>query len=558
MDGEGTDVVVVGSGGAGLAAALSAAVAGAQVTVLERTELVGGSTAVSGGGIWVPGNHHMPEAGVEDSPDEALAYCRRLVAGKMPDELVETFVDQAPEMIRYLETNTSLRFRPMSWPDYHPEIEGARRGGRMLESEPFPSRLLGEWAARVRTGPVLTAPITLEEQSVTWRLGYSPEKLDRELIKERAAAGLVTMGRALISGLLEACLGKGVRLVTNARAIDLVRADTGAITGIRYLRTDSDSPVTETRALDMRDTELRAPVVVLASGGYEWDTELTRSFLPGPLTHPTTPPFGSGDGLRMAMDVGAGLANMSEAWWYPASNVPDDTYEGLPLNRFVATERTAPHCILVNRSGRRFVNEAANYNDMMKAFFDFDPVAYRFRNLPCWSVMDEQYRRRYSIASARPGRPDPDWLIRAGSLNELADRLGVDAGGLGETVERFNQFARAGRDPDFGRGDSYYDRFHGDPEAPHPNLGTIEVAPFYALAVHPGCVGTKGGPVTDSRGRVLDTRGRVIPGLFAAGNVAASPAGPAYFGGGCSIAMALTWGYLAGRSGAEIIRSRGG
>lgn len=543
----GTDVVVVGSGGAGLAAALTAAQEGARVTVLERTSLVGGSTAVSGGGIWVPGNHHMLAAGFDDSREEAITYCGRLVAGKMPDDLVEAFVDSAREMIRYLEANTSLRFRPMSWPDYHPEMEGAKPSGRMVESTLFASTSLGEWAERVRTGPVLAMPITLEEQSVTWRLGYTPEKLDRQMVRERSAAGLVTMGRALISGLLEACLSRGVRVLTQARATGLVRGSSGAVAGVRYSSGDADSYGVVAR-------ELGAPAVVLASGGYEWDRELTRSFLPGPLTHPTTPPFGTGDGLRMAMEAGAGLANMSEAWWYPASNVPDDTYEGLPLNRFVATERTAPHCILVNRSGRRFVDEAANYNDMMKAFFDFDPVAYRLRNLPCWSVMDDQYRRRYSIASARPGRPDPEWLINAQSLQELAKRIGVDPRGLETTVERFNEFARAGRDPEFGRGDSYYDRFHGDPEAPHPNLGTIEVAPFYALEVHPGCVGTKGGPVTDARARVLDTRREVIPGLFAAGNVAASPAGPAYFGGGCSIAMALTWGYLAGATAARTFR----
>ena len=549
LDGE-TDVVVVGSGGAGLAAALTASGAGARVTVLERTPLVGGSTAVSGGGIWVPGNHHMAEAGVDDSREEAIAYCRRLVAGKMPDELVEAFVDRAPEMIRYLEANTSLRFRPMSWPDYHPEMEGAKPSGRMLESGLYPTTGLGVWAELVRNGPVLAMPITLEEQSVTWRLGYTPEKLDRQAVKERAAAGLVTMGRALISGLLEACLRQGVRVLTEARAVELCHRDSRRVSGVRYTQGSHDAPPHAER-------EALASAVVLASGGFEWDAQLTRSFLPGPLTHPTTPPFGHGDGLRMAMDVGAGLANMSEAWWYPASNVPGDTYEDLGLNRFVATERTAPHCILVNQAGQRFVNEAANYNDMMKAFFDFDPVGYRWRNLPCWSVMDEQYRRRYSIASARPGRPDPEWLARADTIEELADRIGVDATGLTTTLDRFNQFVRTGRDSDFGRGDSYYDRFHGDPHAPHPNLGSIEVAPFYALAVHPGCVGTKGGPLTDTEARVLDTRGRVIPGLFAAGNVAASPAGPAYFGGGCSIAMALTWGYLAGTTAARTLQEPG-
>ena len=210
------DVVVIGSGGAGLAAALSAAHGGATVTVLERTALVGGSTAVSGGGVWVPGNHHMAEGGQADSRDEALTYCRRLVQGRMPDELVEAFVDTAPEMVTFLEGQTGLRFRLLSWPDYHPEMEGAKRSGRMLESDLFSTGGLGEWADRVRTGPVLALPITLEEQTVTWRLAYTPEQLDRDTVRDRAAAKQVTMGRALVAGLLEACLARNVTITTEA------------------------------------------------------------------------------------------------------------------------------------------------------------------------------------------------------------------------------------------------------------------------------------------------------------------------------------------------------
>jgi len=491
----------------------------------------------------------MAAAGLLDSREEELVYCRRLVAGKVPDELVEAFVDAAPEMIRYVESRTDIRFRPLSWPDYHPEMEGAKRAGRMLESEVFDTKGLGEWAARIRTGPVLALPITLEEQSVTWQLGYTPTKFDREMVKSRAEAGQVTMGRALIAGLLQACLARGVRVVTGARVLDLMRDPAGSMRGVLGRGPDPADDA-DSSTVD-QDFAIEAEAVILASGGFEWDEGLNRSFLAGPLTHPTTPPSGDGDGLRMAMSAGAALANMTEAWWYPASSVPGDTYEGVGLNRFVATERTAPHCIVVNEDGLRFVNEAANYNDMMKSFFHFDERSYRWRNLPCWAIMDGQYRQRYSIASIRPGSPDPEWLPSAPSVDELAVLIGVDPRGLGETIERFNGFVRDGKDLDFGRGESYYDRFHGDPTSPHPNLGTLEDPPFYALRVYPGCVGTKGGPLTNGRAEVLDVRGVVIPGLFAAGNVAASPAGPAYFGGGCSIAMAMTWGYLAGAAAAE-------
>jgi len=532
------EVVVAGSGAAGLVAALSAAEAGARVTVVERSAHVGGTTAVSGGGIWVPQNHHMVEMGADDSRDEALAYCRRMVDGRMPDDLIVTFVDTAPRVVRFLEEHTPLRLHAMSWPDYHPEMEGARRTGRMLEPDVFDKSVLGEWADRVRPAPVLAMPITLEEQTVTWQLGYTPQKLDVRAVKARAAAGQVTVGHALVAALLKGCLDRDVTVLTGTRARRLLRDGTGRIAGVRC--DSGGGPI-----------DVQADATVLATGGFEWDESLKRSFLNGPLTHPTSPPFGEGDGLRMAMEAGAALANMSEAWWYPASSVPGDWYEGRPLSRFVATERTAPHCILVNRFGQRFVNEAANYNDMMKAFYHFDANGYFWRNIPCWSLMDSQYRRRYNIAAARPGSPDPDWLLRADSLEDLAETLGIDAGRLTATVKRFNDFARAGRDPDYGRGDSYYDRFHGDPAAPHPNLGTIEEPPFYALEVHPGCVGTKGGPLTDTSAQVLDVTGAPIAGLFAAGNVAASPSGPAYFGGGCSIGMAVTWGYLAGVAAAR-------
>jgi 3-oxosteroid 1-dehydrogenase len=298
-----------------------------------------------------------------------------------------------------------------------------------------------------------------------------------------------------------------------------------------------------------------AGAVVLATGGYEWNPELSSRFLPGPLTHPHSPPANVGDGLLMAMEVGADLANMNEAWWYPAASIPGDEYEGRPLARFVGVERTAPHSIMVDRFGRRFVNEAANYNDMQKAFFSFDANDYTTRHLPCWVVFDRQYRSRYPVVTARPGGRDPEWLAVHDTVEGLAHAVGIDPVGLTETIERWNRLVHAGRDRDYGRGDSAYDRFHGDPSAPHPNLGTIEQGPFFALPVHVGSVGTKGGPRIDGHGRVLHVRDRPIPGLYGAGNVVASPAGPAYYGGGTSIGMGLVWGHFAGDHAASFATS---
>ncbi|HZQ88019.1 MAG TPA: FAD-dependent oxidoreductase [Acidimicrobiales bacterium] len=530
---DGVDVVVVGSGAAALAAALSAHDAGATVAIVERADSVGGTTAVSGGGVWMPRNH---VSGADDSREQALAYMTRLSAGRTPLEHLVRYVDEGPDILAGLEKRTRLRFGPISWPDYHPEMDGARQSGRMLEPALFDAAFLGDWATRLRRAPVLGLPLTLQESTVEWTPSYTPERYDGAEIKRRVSARQVACGQALVAGLLDGCVTRGIEPVLRARAVEVMARD-GAVAGLVIEQ-------------DGRRVDVDARAVVLASGGFEWSGELRSRFLPGPLTHPTSPPGNEGDGLLMAMELGADLANMNEAWWYPAGAVPGEQYEGRQLSRFVAVERTAPHSIIVDRFGRRFVNEAANYNDMQKAFFAFDANEAAPRHLPCWVVFDRQFRSRYPILTARPGGPDPDWVVVADTLDGLAAKGGIDAIGLAETVQRWNGLVAGGRDRDFGRGDSYYDRFHGDPTAPHPNLGTIEEPPFYALPVHLGAVGTSGGPRVDARGRVQHVRDRPIPGLYGAGNAIASPAGPAYFGGGTTIGMALVWGHLAGQDAA--------
>ena len=537
-------IVVVGTGAAALAAAVAAHDRGARVVIVERSESVGGTTAVSGGGIWMPGNHHMAEQGVDDSRAEALAYMTTMTAGRSPTGLLERYVDQGPGIVADLERTTPLRLRAMSWPDYHPEMAGAKPAGRMLEPEIFGAESLGPWRTRLRKAPVLGLPMTLQEATADWRPAYFPEGFDAAEIGRRVAARQLACGQALIGALLLACLQRGIEPMLETRATEIAM-DGGAVSGL----------VVESAG---RRTRLDTRAVVLASGGYEWNTALRSRFLPGPLTHPHSPPTNEGDGLLMAMEVGADLANMNEAWWYPAASLPGEEYEGRPLARFVGVERTAPHTVIVNRFGERFVNEAANYNDMQKAFFSFDANEYASRNLPCWVVFDRQYRSRYPVVGARPGDPDPEWILVHESLDGLAALAGIEPVGLTETVERWNRFVADGRDRDFGRGRSAYDRFHGDPSAPHPNLGTIEQGPFYALPIYVGSVGTKGGPRIDGDGRILHVRDRPIPGLYGAGNVIASPAGPAYYGGGTSIGMGLVWGHLAGSHAASFVMAGAG
>jgi 3-oxosteroid 1-dehydrogenase len=534
------DVVVVGSGGAALAAALAAHDAGAAVALVERSDSVGGTTAVSGGGVWMPCNH---VTGEDDSREPALAYMRRLSGGRASSELLARYVDDGPGILAGLEQRTKLRFGPISWPDYHPEMDGARRSGRMVEPRLFDTSGLGSWSKRVRRAPVLGLPLTLQESTVEWTPSFTPDRYDADEIKRRVQAGLVACGQALIGALLEACLRRGIEPVLATRAVEIIgRGPT--VAGLVAER-------------DGRRFDIPARAVVLASGGYEWNADLCSRFLPGKLTHPTSPPVNEGDGLLMAMGLGAELGNMNEAWWYPAAAVPGEEYEGRQLARFMAVERTAPHSIIVDRFGHRFVNEAANYNDMQKAFFAFDANEARARHVPCWVVFDRQYRSKYPVINVRPGAPDPAWLVAAPSLEELAVRVGIDPVELTGTVARWNGFVALGRDRDYGRGDSYYDRFHGDPRAAHPTLGTVECPPFYACPVHVGAVGTSGGPRIDARGRVQHVHDRPIPGLYGAGNAIASPAGPAYFGGGTTIGMGLVWGHIAGVDAAAYVRGKG-
>jgi succinate dehydrogenase/fumarate reductase flavoprotein subunit len=355
-----------------------------------------------------------------------------------------------------------------------------------------------------------------------------------DVIADRVQRGLVAGGGALVGMLLRGCLDRGIPIELNTRVRELVR-DGRRVVGA----------VAEREGEALR---LDAAAVLLATGGYEWNAELRATFLPGRMTHPASPPGLEGDGLRMAMEVGADLGNMTEAWWFPTIADPVETYDGQPLARLCFAERIAPHSMMVNRHGRRFVNEAANYNDMAKAFQYFDPNGYEYANQPCWAILDAQHRANYSLGTTLPGMPDPEWVTSDDTPEGLAAKVGIDAKGLVESLTRFNEFARAGEDPDFGRGESWYDRCTGDPQSPHSNLGTIEQPPFYAVPVHLGALGTKGGPKIDTQGRVLDVRGRAIPRLYGAGNVVAGLSGPGYYGAGTTLAIAVTEGFISGET----------
>ena len=527
------DVIVVGSGGAGLTAALAAAVGGARVAVLERGDTFGGTTAFSGGSLWIPANRCMVAAGVHDSRDDAITYIGRLALGRTPRALIEAFVDQCNPLVAFLEQYTGAHFEA-NWehPDYQPELPGARSGGRTLQGDVFDTNTLGPLKDSIRAG-YANLPLTKLELDA-W--GKGPVKLetwDFSLIAERMEKGIVGLGRALVGQLMRGCLEHGATLHLRTRALHLVR-DGERVVGVRVEHDGS------------AETILAPQGVILATGGFEWDPRLVDTFLGVPVLGPSTPPTNDGDGLRMAMAAGAALGNMTEAWWAATLGIPGETYERKQMYRN-SGERSLPGSIVVNRRGRRFADEAMNYNDFGKAMRSFDPGRYEFANLPCFMVCDQQYRSTYSIATLSPGDRTPSWLAEAPTLRDLAERLGIDPDGLEAQVREFNASAAHGEDPLYHRGRSAYDHYRGDPRnEPNANVRPLGAGPYYGLELFLGTLGTKGGPLTNEHGQVLTTGDEPIPGLYAVGNVAANVFGPGYPGAGATLGSGMTFARRAG------------
>ena len=519
------DVVVLGSGGAGLTAALTAATNGASVAVYEKAATVGGTTAVSGGIVWIPAHRRSPDG--ELPVEDAMDYLRAQSLGFMDDDLMETFVRTGADMLDFVEAHSELQFEiAEGFPDYKPELPGGRpSGGRSLNAKPFDLSRLGEWRDRITSFPADFSNVGIDAETRA-RIHAS---VDNE------SGDYCVAGTALIAGLLKGLLDAGVVPRTNARAVELI-ADPLGITGVRI-------------AHDGKDFRVRAKHgVVLATGGFEWDAKLVEAYLRGPMRGAVSPPNNTGDGLRMAMAHGADLANMGEAWWVPIVQLPGDTFDGHPRSRSVRLERTRPRSIIVNRAGKRFLNEAGEYNSMAGPFQYLDPRD-GYANDPAWIVFDSLHLKRYGFLGVAPGEQAPDWFSPSADLAELGAKTGIDADGLARTLAAWNDNVAHETDPDFGRGSSAYDGYWGDDKATTTagkTLGPIDTAPYYAVPVSIGAMGTKGGPRTDRDGRVLHVNGSAIPGLFAAGNAMAGATGKAYGGAGGTLGPAMVFGYRAG------------
>lgn len=525
----GCDVLVIGSGGAGLLAACRAADTGASVIVAERHPLLGGTTAISGGMLWVPARAGMPS----DSADSALRYLLAVTEGTVPPQRLRDYIETSCRMVEYLAEHTPVRLFEIDRPDYHPDWPGGHPGGRCLDNRPFHAGERVGLLDRIRRDSHFP-PLTYQESHDSRWLGPDPE-----LLSARLDDDVVTVGAALVAALVAGCDDHGIQFLTGLRARSLrVRSD-------RVCGVDGDGP-------NGRVSIEARSAVILASGGFESNASLRKAFLGNLEVTPAGPADNDGDGLLMALRAGAAVDLMSDAWWAPVVTGPARSRPAQPGQRtswprHLVGERCLPGSIMVNRTGRRFVNEAINYNDVTKALFQFDPVRHEPSNLPAWLVVDETFRRRYPIGAARADEPPPDWFLRGESLTELAANAGIDAAGLSSTVAEFNSFAALGVDAHFGRGSDVHDRYYGDDRrGSNPCLGPLDSPPFWAVPVGIGTLGTKGGLVTDPDGRVLGTDGAPVDGLFAAGNVAASVMGPGYPGSGGTLGPALAAGYRCG------------
>jgi len=537
------DFVVAGSGAAGMTAALTAAVNGLSVLVIEKTEYFGGSTARSGGGVWVPRNSVLSKAGIADTAEQASAYLAHVAGESAPAGLRTTFLEHGPAMLDLVMANTVLGFDWVpNYSDYYPEAPGGRPGGRSIEPRLLDGRVLGPELASLRP-PYLPAPahITVTQANYRWMsLGTSHPRAitttarvtGRMIISRMRHRQLLSMGQALAAGLRQGLLKAGVPVWLNTPMTGLL-TENGRVTGL-------------TATSDGEPVAIRARRgVLLATGGFERNDEMRKRYQPAPVATEWTvgSPGNTGDGILAGQIAGGELELMDDAWWGPS----------IPLASgpvFCLAERSLPGSIFVNSAGERFMNEAAPYVDAVHVMYD--KHTDDSPHIPCWMIVDQRYRNRYVFIGIPPRKPLPRrWfrsgvVVKADSLALLADQIGISADGLAKTVHKFNDFARAGKDADFSRGDSAYDRYYGDPKCkPNPNLAPLTSPPYYAIKIVPGDLGTKGGLRTDEHGRVLRPDGSVIDGLYAAGNTSAIVMGRSYAGPGATIGPAMTFGYLA-------------
>ncbi len=549
------DVVVIGAGAGGMTAAAVAAAEGLRVLVIEKSECVGGTTAWSGGMVWIPANAKMKQAGLEDSLSDAANYLATTVPEPENADLREVFLARGPEAVEYLEANTEVRLQPVkTYPDYYPEKPGATAGGRVLEPVTFDGARLGANFGRLRPplpeftlfGGMMVNRLDiphLRKFGRSFRSTLRAMRLVSQYVLQRLRAPRGTtlhLGNALAARLYASLLARDVEILFGTRVEDLL-IEASAVHGVRI------ADASGTRSVVARNG------VVLASGGFSHDARFRARFFPGGAgLVSATAPAGTGDGLRLAMEVGASIGThvANPAYWVPASlfRRSDGSHGVFP---HTVTDRAKPGVIAVNSSGRRFVNEALSYHEFVLAMLRDGSGA---TGGPFHLLCDRRFLWSYGLGRVRPFTRHISRYVKSGeliealSIEDLARRLGIRKSVLSATLDGYNAHARMGLDPEFGRGSTIYQRHLGDADrSPNPCVAPIDQAPFYALRIYPADLGTAIGLKTDCDARVLGADGAAIPGLYACGNNMGSIMNGNYPGPGITLGPALTFGYIAGR-----------
>ncbi|MGB5368118.1 MAG: FAD-binding protein [Polyangiales bacterium] len=556
------DLLVMGSGAAGMGAAVRAHDLGLDVLLVEKSELFGGNSAMSGGVCWVANNPGMAREGIADSDEKGFEYLKHITKGEVPDERLWLYIRESKRVLAYLHEKTHVHYVPLAkYTDYYPEAPGGLPGGRSMDPVPFDgsrlredlirlrrphpqSQILGKFGitakeAQAAIGVGFKTMMFMAWQMFLYMLRYFKRK--RWGRDTKLCAGNSLMGRLLLS-LNE----RNIPAWLNTSVEELVFED-GKVVGAVVRKEGEPIRVKASRG------------VVLAAGGFSRNLEMRKQYQRQPITTEWTAgtPSNTGDAIRMGRDAGGALAMMDEAWWTPVSMVPKSPYSWV-----LVVEKSLPHGLFVNQSGKRFTNEAAPYIDVVNGMYD--DVAKTGATEPRWfHIFDATYRKSSIAGPVAPGKVMPDkqlprryrdgkFLYKAATLEALCEQLEIPAATVKSTIARFNEHAVKGEDPDYNRGWSAQDRYYGDPSVkPNCSLGPIETPPFYAVQIYPGDLGTKGGLVTDARSRVLQADGRVIPGLYAAGNSSSSVMGRSYPGAGGTIGPALTFGFLAAEDAAQ-------
>ena len=556
------DLLVMGSGAAGMGAAVRGHDLGLDVLVVEKSELYGGNSAMSGGVCWVANNPGMAKEGIADSDEEGFEYLKHITKGEVPDDRLWLYIRESKRVLAYLHDKTHVRYVPLAkYTDYYPEAPGGRSGGRSMDPLPFDgarlredliqlrrphpqSQILGKFGitakeAQAAIGVGFQTMMFMAWQMFLYMLRYFKRK--RWGRDTKLCAGNSLMGRLFLS-LKE----RNVPTWLNTGVEELVFED-GKVVGA---------------VLSKEGTTLRVKAnrgVVLAAGGFSRNQEMREQYQRHPIRTEWTAgtPSNTGDAIIMGRDAGGALGLMDEAWWTPVSLVPRS-----PFSWVLVVEKSLPHGLFVNQDGKRFTNEAAPYIDVVDGMYD--DVAKTGAADPRWfHIFDATYRKSSVAGPIAPGKVMPDnrlprryrdgnFLYRANALGELCEQLKIPTVTTKATIARFNEYALKGEDPDFNRGWSAQDRYYGDPNVkPNCSLGPIETGPFYAVQIYPGDLGTKGGLITDEHSRVLKEDGQPIVGLYAAGNSSASVMGRTYPGAGGTIGPALTFGFLAAEDAAR-------